>query len=212
MFTARLNIRHDSVRRKKEMNLGPFNASDYSLRCHLVDISNTCFKDAAHHSLSKNMQEIVNKMSTRRCIPAFTWAHCWNTTFSNSAWERIKEKSGSSLCTKFSRCTLPFLSVSLTSIKYWGNVCVTFSFQSLSSPCHSSPSLRPKLLWLSLALCESLSPFHTFSSLCSAALDSSDIMPKPVLSLGSLQWGRPPVASVASAWATQSNQLCYHLH
>lgn len=41
-------------------------------------------------------------MSTQRYIPAYTWAHCWNATFSNSAWERIKEKSGSSLCTKFS--------------------------------------------------------------------------------------------------------------
>lgn len=75
-MSARLDIRHDSVRRKKVLNLGPFlkhKTSDNFLSCHLVDILNTCmcFKDTAHHLLSKNIQEMVNKNVISEMHPRF---------------------------------------------------------------------------------------------------------------------------------------------
>lgn len=121
-------------------------------------------------------------MSTLRCILAFTWAHCWNTTFSNSAWERIKEKSGSSLCTKFpilSHCTFPpSLSPSPLCISYFHQIlrqrlCDFLILVPLLSLSFLSVSETKVSVTFPGFVCVSLPPY--LSSLCSAALDSSDI-------------------------------------
>lgn len=118
-------------------------------------------------------------MSTQRCIPAFTWAHCWNTTFSNSAWERIKEKSGSSLCTKFPHpLALHFPSLPLLSVSYFHQIlrqrlCDFLILVPLLSLSFLSVSETKVSVTFPGFVCVSLPPY--LSSLCSAALDSSDI-------------------------------------
>lgn len=132
-------------------------------------------------------------MSAWRCILAFTWAHCWNTTFSNSAWERIKEKSGSSLCTKFCHpLTLhPPLRISYFHQILRQRLCDFLILVPLLSLSFLSVS-ETKVLWLSLALCVSLSPSIPFISLFCSPWQFRH-MPKPVLSLGTLQWAGLPL-------------------
>lgn len=114
-------------------------------------------------------------MSTQRHIPAFSWAHYWNTPFSNAAWERIRGKSGSSLW-KFSHLRSLHL-FSLSSISYFHQMLRERLCDFLISvPLHYLAFLSVSETKVSVTfpgfLCVSLPPY--LSSLCSAILDSWD--------------------------------------
>lgn len=172
------------------------------LKHNTWDILTTkCFKDIAHDLLSINIQD-------------FTWAHCWKSFYSNSAWERIQEKSGSSLCIKFSHPLTPPLFVlylllpsNTKAASVWLSHFSPSSLLVILSVSETKASVTfPG--FMSLSLCLSL-PLHTFHL---TVLQPLTVQACANAVIGCPAVGQPPTASVTSVWSTQSNKLCYRLH
>lgn len=150
-------------------------------------------------------------MSTQRHIPAFSWAHCWNTPFfKRSMRENTREVRVFTLKvlpSSLAASLLPLLYLLLPS-----NAKGTFVWLSHLSP---SPLLVVPLSQRDKSVCDfpwlfvPLSPSIPFISLFCNPWQLRR-MPKPALSLGTLRWAGLPLH--LSAQCEQHNQLCYHLH
>lgn len=146
-------------------------------------------------------------MSAERHIPAFTWAHCWNSAFLTPAWQRIRVRV-------FTLHSHPRLTPSPLCISHFHQMLRELSYDFLVSlPLHSASLTQSDkkgacdFPWLFLRL--SLSPSTPFISLFCHPWQLRRT-PKPVLSLGTVRWaGLQPHLS---AQCEQHSQLPHHLH
>lgn len=156
-FCNTYNFHNDSVEgRKCEIQAHlRLNSLEY-FSCHLLDILPSRFRDTIHRLLSKNTQEVVSrnvKPEMHLSIYLSSLLKHYFFFFKLSMRENKREATvfalDKVLPSSHPPCLPPIAPISCLYLFHQilrVHLCVTFSFWSLSSPCHSLQSVRQKCL------------------------------------------------------------------